>query len=538
MRKGTAAALAAAVVFAAVVLTLKPWERARRGPHPIDPAQAERAEALVRAACSSCHVFPPPEILPRAAWPHSIRTMFQIAEARSVALPLPFEQAAAWYMLRAPERLAPAAGRTDAGPGPIVWRETEWVPPAPPPGLPSGPGVTHVRIAPLFGGRALDVIISDAPSDGVYAWSPSAPDRDPLRIGRVARPGRVEVVDLDGNGAVDVVVASLGRMQPTSERVGAVVWLRRTGPETFEEIVLADDLGRVADVRAADVTGNGRTDLLVAVFGWRENGGLLLLENVGDDEAGRPRFTERVLDDRSGFTDVRAVDLNGDGRLEVVALLAQQWQEVVAFAVEDDDFRTRTLYAAPHPDWGFTGLEAVDFTGNGLPDLVVTNGDGLDVTVAKPHHGVGLLENQGDGRFEYRHLTHIHGAYRAVPIELAGGGGPGLLVGAYVPPSLSQGVPEPPEAIVWLERVGPTHLLRRVLSRRAPRHMALAAGDVTGDGRPDFAVGWMDLGFADPEQAEPAKLARWVSLWRNQGAGDDPPGNPEAPDVIDWRPPR
>jgi hypothetical protein len=336
-----------------------------------------------------------------------------------------------------------------------------------------------------------------------------------------------------GNGELGLVAAGLGELKPSDARVGSLVWMRRTGPAEFEPHVLAEGLGRVADVRAADITGNGRTDLVVAVFGWRTNGKLMWLENAGGDN-GEPRLLQHVLDGRAGFSDVRVVDLNGNGRLDIVALATQQWQQVMVYWQEEDGFRPDVIFTAPHPDWGFSGLEVTDFTGDGRPDIIVTNGDGLDVTVAKPHHGVGLLENRDGRRFEYHHLTNIYGAYRAVPVDLTGNGLPGLLIGAYVPPALSLGDPAPSEAIVWLERVGPTQLVRRVLKAEGAHHMTVDAGDLTGNGATDFAVGWIDLGFADPEQAHTgAPLRDWVTIWQHAGPHPENASG-AARDTIDW----
>ncbi len=501
-----------------------------------DVLSPESAE-LVRAACSGCHVFPEPDILPREFWPVAVEGMYEIAAEREMELPVSLQRAGLWYLLNAPDSLPTAPGRTDAGPGPLRWERTEWRPEDLPDSRPAAqaprPAVTHVKAARLFEGPGMHILVSDASTDRVYALRHGDPGVSSLVLGSVPDPGRLAVTDLDEDGSVDVVVAALGRLDPTNERVGSIVWLRRTGATEFQQSVLADGLGRVADVHAVDLRGNGGTDLLVASFGWMENGGLLWLERAG--RAGeRPRFTQHVLDPRPGFTDVRAADMDGDGRLDVVALVAQEFQEVMVYWAGEDGFRAESIFRAPSPDWGFTGLEVVDFTGNGRPDVVVTNGDNLDLTVAKPHHGVGLVENEGGRRFAYRHLTHVYGAHRAVPVDLTGQG-PGLLVAAYLPPTVAQRAPRPFEAVIWLERVGPTRLVRRVLDADGVDHMSLAVGDFGGDGLQDFAVGLMDLGVVDPAQAHTgAPLTSWVTVWRNVGAAV-PAGAYREADVIDWR---
>jgi hypothetical protein len=534
-RLGVAAAvLVAAVAVAVLVSRTQPrWstDRARADAR----AQTQLARSI-DAMCSGCHAPAPPDILPRAAWPHTLGGMYRIADDRAHTMPLPLETVTAWYVERAPARLPPAPGRVDAGPGGIAWEPAGWRPPGAGAAPHRVPTVGHVRAARLFGGSGLDLIVSDMASDRVYALRPYLPGSPAVVLGEVAQPTRVAVVDLDGDGMTDVVVAGVGRMRPTDDAVGSVVWLRRAGPDRFERIVLLDGVGRVGDVAAADVDGSGRVDLAVAVFGWRQGGALLRLENRGI-AGGRPDFETHVLDARTGFTDVRIADMDGDGRPDIVALIAQEHQQVMVYWQEADGFRPEAVWSAPHPDWGLVGLEVVDFTGDGRPDIVVANGDGLDVTVAKPQHGVSLLENRGGRRFDYHRLTHMYGAYRAEPVDLTGDGRIGLLVAAYLPAHLNFGHPDPPEAVIWLERVGPTQLVRRVLKSEGPSHMTLTAGDLTGDGRADFAVGWMDLAFADTLQAHRGEPLRdWVTLWRNRGARpatDAPPRDA----LIDWSSP-
>jgi len=83
-------------------------------------------------------------------------------------------------------------------------------------------------------------------------------------------------------------------------------------------------------VQAADFDQDGDLDLVVAAFGWRWIGGIYLLENRTTDWT-RPSFVRRELDPRTGAIRVPVADLNDDGRLDFVALIAQQHETVVAF---------------------------------------------------------------------------------------------------------------------------------------------------------------------------------------------------------------
>ena len=70
-----------------------------------------------------------------------------------------------------------------------------------------------------------------------------------------------------------------------------------TSAGAMNAVVLADGLGRGADVQAADLYADGRADLLVAVFGWMENGeagGSAAIDRVGGGNAGNRRIDHEV----------------------------------------------------------------------------------------------------------------------------------------------------------------------------------------------------------------------------------------------------
>ena len=83
------------------------------------------------------------------------------------------------------------------------------------------------------------------------------------------------------------------------------------------------------------------------------------------------------------------------------ALFAQQHESVVAFINRGQGlaFSPQTLYAAPHPNWGSSGIEPVDLDQDGDLDVLLTHGDTFDDFVLKPYHGIQWLENRGTQPF-------------------------------------------------------------------------------------------------------------------------------------------
>jgi hypothetical protein len=294
-----------------------------------------------------------------------------------------------------------------------------------------------------------------------------------------------------------------------------VAWLRGRADGTFAPpVVLLDNVGRVADVQAADFRGTGRLDLVVGVFGLHAAGEVLLLENETTNWDA-PRFVPRRVDARHGAIHVPVADLNGDGKPDFVCLFAQEHEAVVAFINDGKgNFQPRTLYQGPHPAYGSSGIELVDLNGDGKLDVLYSNGDILDEPyLLKPYHSVQWLENKGDLKFEHHPISPMYGVHRAVAGDVLGTGRPAVVAVSFLPQDkFPEREARRADALVVFEQTAPGEFVRHPLQAVACDAVVCVVGDVYGTGRQDIVVG----NFASPTSDHP------VTIWRNAG----PPPKP------------
>jgi hypothetical protein len=470
------------------------------------------------AACGGCHQVPPADVLPRSVWRDEVIRMQRIrdgSESRSTpstTLPADFEGALASYLARAPVALARPADWPAASAQWLVTRGLS------PPGAPPTPVVSDVQLADLDGDARLELVVCDMRHGMVLLGRPyerhvreaqAPPPPELTLVANVPHPSRAQVADVDGDGVRDLLVADLGEFLPRDHDMGAVVWLRGLGGGRFAPFAIGG-LPRVASVEAADLDGDGDMDLIVAAFGYRKTGRVLVLENRTTNWA-KPAFAPVVLDARPGAVRALATDVNGDGRLDVVAVVSQEHEEVVAYIRGDGlSFTPTVLWKAPHANWGSSGLSLADLDADGDLDLLLANGDTFDDSLLKPYHGLAWLERTsgrtGPPVFAYRRLADLPGPHGIVASDLDGDGDLDVVGSALIAGGAGDDDARLP-GLVWMEQVSRGRFERRTLKRGMPRHAALAAGDYDRDGDVDLVTGNM---------ATTGLMSTWIDLWENR----------------------
>jgi hypothetical protein len=283
------------------------------------------------------------------------------------------------------------------------------------------PWITHVEFVDLDRDGLIDGLACDAAKNTVV-WLRQGPVGQFTEIvvaSGLAAPVHATPVDIDGDGDLDILVACMGRVLPTNDRIGSVVVLENTGGTKFTPHVLIADTARVTDVEAGDFNHDGRIDLAVAKFGYYE-GEITWMENHGNW-----KFEEHNLLRLPGTVNVCVADMNGDGLPDITAVVSQQYEEIYLFENKDHgEFSAKVIFGSTNEDFGSSGISLCDVNRDGKLDILYTNGDGFDYAEPgkRPWHGVQWLENLGSGSFRFHRIGNFPGAYSPIGVDLDGDG--------------------------------------------------------------------------------------------------------------------
>ncbi|MBN1419240.1 MAG: VCBS repeat-containing protein [Planctomycetes bacterium] len=251
----------------------------------------------------------------------------------------------------------------------------------------------------------------------------------------------------------------------------------------------------------ADVNRDGRPDI---VCGWEQAAQVrLYLSRPGDRE--RPAWDAvQVTPGRAagGVEDAAFADLDGDGRIDVLAACESQ-KLIVAWApaAKGDLARADAWTSAPIPSappMAWMNVEAVEIDGR----------CGIDIVAAGKQKGAGLywFESPEDPRDLAAWRAHaidpsISWAMSVIPADLDGDGDPDIVL------------TDRPQVIAWYEHPGFDHLSERpwkkhVIQDGGGPYLWGLLHDIDGDGEKDILAAT----FAPERGADPQKTA--ITWWR------------------------
>jgi hypothetical protein len=276
--------------------------------------------------------------------------------------------------------------------------------------------------------------------------------------------------------------AAIGHFFPRDEPRGQVLMLEKS-PDGLRREAILSNLPRTTDVTPGDFNEDGRQDFALCVFG-NFIGRFSWFENKGGGH-----YEEHILLDKPGALKCLVHDFNGDGHPDLAVLVAQALESMFIFTGDGKGHFTKHLIFQKQPSWGHSGFELADFNGDGLIDLLVTNGDNGDFSTspAKPYHGIRIYLNRGDLRFEEAWFFHLNGAYKAIARDFDRDGDLDIAAISFFPDYERS----PRESFVYLENQGGTFQFKASTFREcvSGRWLTMDAGDLDGDGDDDLVLG-------------------------------------------------
>jgi hypothetical protein len=364
------------------------------------------------------------------------------------------------------------------------------------------PWITHVAATDLDRDGLTDVVVCES-RENTVTWlrqTSHGKFEETTLADDMRAPVHADAVDMDGDGDLDLLVASMSVVFPNNDKIGTLYILENDGHQHFTRHIILENVFRVTDVRAGDFNGDGKLDLAVGQFGY-DQGEVQWLERTGPWE-----FKGHPLLNLAGTINVVVADFNGDHRPDIAAIVSQQWEEIHLFESDGKgNFNNRLLWGSTNEDYASSGMIAGDLNRDGKPDLIFTNGDGFgpaSIPGPRPWHGVQWLENVGGGSFRFHRIGDLPGAYSPVCVDLDGDGAMDVLaISAF-------NEWEKPESVslMWFRNNGDMSFTPHILAHTPTHLLTAATGDFDGSGRVSFITGAM---HAYPPYNHIGRLALW-----------------------------
>jgi len=444
-------------------------------------------EQVAERHCQSCHLLPSPAQLPRETWPFVIDWMGNYLGYPKVSGP--FARLAATQLipdapLVSTEEMTRLGHYFIDGARPAA----EFTPPrelAPP-----LEGYVASELADAGErGAVVTLLQVDEQRGRLYVGSANDHmlrifDRERRLVSKVELGGDPIFLEPHGDGVRIALAGDFAR----DARQGRVVDLPidEHGTPGAPRVVL-DGLHRTIEARTRDLDGDGADDLVVVGFGDGVGQGFGKVSIYWSER------DEQVLLDRAGGLGAEIVDLDRDGRLDVLVLATQGSNELVAHLQRENRSFERRVLLQRDVSFGFNEFHVLDFDGDGLLDVVTANGNNMELPdpPLRPYHGVRVWRGDGALGFEEALFHPLYGALTTVVRDLDGDGDLDIATNGFFPDWRAK----EPDTFQLVENRGGVgnaagpFVARSLRGDDWSRWLRVAAGDLDGDGAVEIFLG-------------------------------------------------
>lgn len=428
---------------------------------------------LSQKYCGSCHMLPTPDLLDKKTWGEHVLPMMggflgftrfasdyiSIGDTNTAINIEQWRNIIRYYVAMAPEQ---PLERPSSSPA-IEDRLQGFSVEMPKTGIPN-PATTMVLIQPSVN----RLYFADGQTEYIYSIA-GEKIIDSTKVGK-------GVSNLYVNDS-QYLALTMGVLHPSDSKLGGLTMF---DPVTMRSINRIDSLQRAVHASYADLSGDAKQEIIISEFG-NNTGELAWFEVVGKG------YSKHILKSLPGAVHTEINDFNKDGRLDIMALMAQADEGMFIFYNEGNGKFTEKRILHFQPSHGSNYFELADFNRDGFLDIIATNGDNGDYPpILKAYHGIRIYLNNKQNEFSEKIFLPVNGVGKVMGRDFDNDGDLDLASISYFPDYLKT----PEESFIYWKNTGDLNFKPFSFSQAtAGRWLTMDANDLDGDGDIDIVLG-------------------------------------------------